>query len=92
MGPQHLRNGMLHVRQQKTRIDSGSHNACCRIAETTNPSSDFLDYSGSVTASYFGQWFDFVAQATRPAPRKRNAAGAVRFWPGRARLATGLAE
>ena len=43
------------------------------------------------TASYFGQWFAFVARATRPAPR--NATGPdCQVFAGRARLATGLAE
>jgi integrase len=62
MGPQHIRNGVLHVRHQ-TR-DSGSPNACCCYRRDTNPSSDFLDYS--VRSAFHGELFrSMVSRAVR---------------------------
>jgi integrase len=62
MGPQHIRNGVLGVRQQKTGIDLGIpvHPILATvIAETPTHHLTFLtnQFDRPFTAGYFGQWF-----------------------------------
>src|SRR5262249_2415763 len=62
MGPQHMRNGVLHVRQQKTGIELGipvHPMLAAVIAETPTHHLTFLtnQFGRPFTASYFGQWF-----------------------------------
>jgi integrase len=62
MGPQHIRDGVLGVRQQKTRIELAIpvHSALAAvIAETPTYHLTFLtnQLGRPFTAGYFGQWF-----------------------------------
>ena len=62
MGPQHIRNGVLHVRQQKTGIELAIpvHPALAAIiADTPSYHLTFLtnQLGRPFTAGYFGQWF-----------------------------------
>jgi integrase len=62
MGPQHIRNGVLGVRQQKTGIELAIpvHSALAAvIAETPTYHLTFLtnQFGRPFTAGYFGQWF-----------------------------------
>jgi integrase len=62
MGPQHIRDGVLGVRQQKTRIELAIpvHSALAAvIAETPTYHLTFLtnQFGRPFTAGYFGQWF-----------------------------------
>jgi integrase len=62
MGPQHIRNGVLHVRQQKTGIKLAipvHPTLAAVIAETLTHHLTFLTtlFGRPFTASYFGQWF-----------------------------------
>jgi integrase len=62
MGPQHIRNGVLHVRQQKTGIELAipvHPTLAAVIAETSTYHLTFLtnQFGRPFTAGYFGQWF-----------------------------------
>jgi integrase len=62
MGPQHIRNGVLHVRQQKTGIELAIpvHPVLAAVlAETPTHHLTFLatQFGRPFTAGYFGQWF-----------------------------------
>ena len=62
MGPQHIRNGVLGVRQQKTGFELAIpvHSTLAAvIAETTTYHLTFLtnQFGRPFTAGYFGQWF-----------------------------------
>ena len=62
MGPQHIRNGLLGVRQQKTGFELAIpvHSALAAvIAETPTYHLTFLtnQFGRPFTAGYFGQWF-----------------------------------
>ena len=62
MGPQHIRNGLLGVRQQKTGFELAIpvHSALAAvIAETPTYHLTFLtnQFGRPYTAGYFGQWF-----------------------------------
>src|SRR5262249_18261681 len=62
MGPQHIRNGVLHVRQEKTGIELAipvHPTLTSVIAETPTHHLTFLStrFGRPFTASYFGQWF-----------------------------------
>jgi integrase len=62
IGPQHIRNGVLSVRQQKTGIDLGipvHPTLATVIAETPTHHLTFLtnQFDRPFTAGYFGQWF-----------------------------------
>src|SRR5262249_7910094 len=62
MGPQHIRNGVLHVRQQKTGIELAipvHPTLAAVIAETPTYHLTFLtnQLGRPFTAGYFGQWF-----------------------------------
>src|SRR5262249_60906132 len=62
MGPQHIRDGVLGVRQQKTGIELAIpvHSTLAAvIAETPTYHLTFLtnQFGRPFTASYFGQWF-----------------------------------
>ena len=62
MGPQHIRNSVLHVRQEKTGIELAipvHPTLTSVIAETPTHHLTFLTtrFGRPFTASYFGQWF-----------------------------------
>jgi integrase len=62
MGPQHIRNGILAVRQQKTQVELAIpvHSTLAAvITETPTYHLTFLtnQYGRPFTAGYFGQWF-----------------------------------
>src|SRR5215471_5204474 len=62
MGPQHIRNGLLGVRQQKTGFELAIpvHSTLAAvIAETPTYHLTFLtnQFGRPFTAGYFGQWF-----------------------------------
>jgi integrase len=62
MGPQHIRNGVLHVRQQKTAVELAIpiHPTLAAVmAETPTRHLTFLtnQFGRPFTAGYFGQWF-----------------------------------
>src|SRR5262249_8261453 len=87
MGPQHIRNGVLGVRQQKTGIDLGipiHPTLATVIAETPTHHLTFLtnQFGRPFTAGYFGQWFREQCDSVIAAPT-----GSVRplraGWPRR---------